>query len=174
MSAPMTVRVIPLTDGAGTHTVLIRFGGQDGRYQQSGTDQAARSRRDHRRCRRRSKRYRDYSQAGAQAGFGLLWTVVLTWPLMVAVQSVSARIGRVHRPRSRRQHVPRLSAAGGAGCRPAPVRRQHDQYRCRPRRHGRSAGDGGRVGQVAFTFLFALVSVLAIIFIPVQPLLSAS
>ncbi len=36
-----------------------------------------------------------YSQAGAQAGFGLLWTVVLTWPLMLAVQSVSARIGRV-------------------------------------------------------------------------------
>jgi NRAMP (natural resistance-associated macrophage protein)-like metal ion transporter len=36
-----------------------------------------------------------YSQAGAQAGFGLLWTVVITWPLMVAVQSVSARIGRV-------------------------------------------------------------------------------
>jgi NRAMP (natural resistance-associated macrophage protein)-like metal ion transporter len=36
-----------------------------------------------------------YSQAGAQTGFGLLWTVVLTWPLMVAVQSVSARVGRV-------------------------------------------------------------------------------
>ena len=36
-----------------------------------------------------------YSQAGAHVGFGLLWTVVLTWPLMVAVQSVSARIGRV-------------------------------------------------------------------------------
>jgi NRAMP (natural resistance-associated macrophage protein)-like metal ion transporter len=36
-----------------------------------------------------------YSQAGAQAGFGLLWTVVLTLPLMVGVQSVSARIGRV-------------------------------------------------------------------------------
>jgi len=36
-----------------------------------------------------------YSQAGAQGGFNLLWTVVLTWPLMVAVQSVSARIGRV-------------------------------------------------------------------------------
>ena len=36
-----------------------------------------------------------YSQAGAQAGFGLLWTVIVTWPLMVAVQSVSARIGRV-------------------------------------------------------------------------------
>src|SRR4030095_15618156 len=34
-----------------------------------------------------------YSQAGAQAGVGLLWTVVLTWPMMAAVQSVSARIG---------------------------------------------------------------------------------
>lgn len=36
-----------------------------------------------------------YSQAGAQQGMGLLWTVVLTWPMMVAVQSVSGRIGRV-------------------------------------------------------------------------------
>ncbi len=36
-----------------------------------------------------------YSQAGAQFGFNLLWTVVLTYPLMVAVQLVSARIGRV-------------------------------------------------------------------------------
>src|SRR5258707_9096165 len=36
-----------------------------------------------------------YSQAGAQAGLGLLWTVILTWPMMVAVQSISARIGRV-------------------------------------------------------------------------------
>jgi NRAMP (natural resistance-associated macrophage protein)-like metal ion transporter len=36
-----------------------------------------------------------YSQAGAQFGTGLLWTVVLTLPLMVAVQSVSARIGCV-------------------------------------------------------------------------------
>ncbi len=36
-----------------------------------------------------------YSQAGAQAGLGLLWSVVITLPMMVAVQSVSARIGRV-------------------------------------------------------------------------------
>ena len=36
-----------------------------------------------------------YSQAGAQAGFGLLWTMVLTYPLMSAVQLVSAYIGRV-------------------------------------------------------------------------------
>jgi NRAMP (natural resistance-associated macrophage protein)-like metal ion transporter len=36
-----------------------------------------------------------YSQAGAQFGVNMLWTVVLTYPLMAAVQSVSARIGRV-------------------------------------------------------------------------------
>jgi Mn2+/Fe2+ NRAMP family transporter len=36
-----------------------------------------------------------YSQAGAQAGFGLLWTMVLTYPLMCAVQLASAFIGRV-------------------------------------------------------------------------------
>lgn len=36
-----------------------------------------------------------YSQAGAQAGFGLLWTLLLTYPLMCAVQLVSAQIGRV-------------------------------------------------------------------------------
>jgi NRAMP (natural resistance-associated macrophage protein)-like metal ion transporter len=36
-----------------------------------------------------------YSQTGAQAGFSMLWTVVLTWPLLATVQSVSARIGRV-------------------------------------------------------------------------------
>jgi len=36
-----------------------------------------------------------YSQSGAQLGFGLLWVVLLTYPLMVAVQLVSARIGRV-------------------------------------------------------------------------------
>ena len=36
-----------------------------------------------------------YSQAGAQAGFNLLWTMLLTFPLMVAIQMVSALIGRV-------------------------------------------------------------------------------
>jgi NRAMP (natural resistance-associated macrophage protein)-like metal ion transporter len=35
-----------------------------------------------------------YSQAGAMFGFGLLWTMVLTYPLMVAVQEISARVGR--------------------------------------------------------------------------------
>lgn len=36
-----------------------------------------------------------YSQAGAQFGFSMLWTVVFTLPLMVAIQIVSARIGHV-------------------------------------------------------------------------------
>ncbi|WP_342250735.1 NRAMP family divalent metal transporter [Sphingomonas sp. OTU376] len=36
-----------------------------------------------------------YSQAGAQFGYGLMWTMVLTYPLMSAVQLVSAHIGRV-------------------------------------------------------------------------------
>ncbi|MBW0168647.1 MAG: NRAMP family divalent metal transporter [Hydrogenophaga sp.] len=38
-----------------------------------------------------------YSQAGAQFGFSMLWTVVFTLPLMVAIQLVSARIGHVTR-----------------------------------------------------------------------------
>src|SRR5471032_111411 len=36
-----------------------------------------------------------YSQAGAQFGFSMLWTVLFTYPLMVGIQIVSARIGRV-------------------------------------------------------------------------------
>lgn len=36
-----------------------------------------------------------HSQAGAQFGLNMLWTVVLTYPLMAAVQMISARIGRV-------------------------------------------------------------------------------
>jgi NRAMP (natural resistance-associated macrophage protein)-like metal ion transporter len=36
-----------------------------------------------------------YSQAGAQFGPNLLWTMLFTYPLMVGIQIVSARIGRV-------------------------------------------------------------------------------
>jgi NRAMP (natural resistance-associated macrophage protein)-like metal ion transporter len=36
-----------------------------------------------------------YSQAGARFGPVLLWTMVLTYPLMSAIQLISARIGRV-------------------------------------------------------------------------------
>jgi NRAMP (natural resistance-associated macrophage protein)-like metal ion transporter len=36
-----------------------------------------------------------YSQAGAQFGYDLLWTAFLTTPCMIAIQLVSAQIGRV-------------------------------------------------------------------------------
>ena len=36
-----------------------------------------------------------YSQAGAQFGLNMLWSLFFTYPLMVSVQAISARIGRV-------------------------------------------------------------------------------
>ena len=36
-----------------------------------------------------------YSIAGAQFGLGFLWTALLTWPLMAAVQTMCARVGMV-------------------------------------------------------------------------------
>src|SRR6478735_11676612 len=36
-----------------------------------------------------------YSQAGAQFGFNTGWTLLASWPLMCAIQEISARIGRV-------------------------------------------------------------------------------
>jgi NRAMP (natural resistance-associated macrophage protein)-like metal ion transporter len=50
-----------------------------------------------------------YSQAGAQFGFNMLWTVLITYPLMVGIQMVSARIGRVSGhglATNMRQHYP--------------------------------------------------------------------
>lgn len=36
-----------------------------------------------------------YSQAGAQFGYGMAWLMLFTFPLMAAIQEISARIGRV-------------------------------------------------------------------------------
>jgi len=36
-----------------------------------------------------------YAQVGAQFGYGLAWTLLFTYPLLVAVQEISARLGRV-------------------------------------------------------------------------------
>jgi NRAMP (natural resistance-associated macrophage protein)-like metal ion transporter len=36
-----------------------------------------------------------YSQAGAQFGYETTWIMLFTWPLMAAIQEISARIGRV-------------------------------------------------------------------------------
>jgi len=107
-----------------------------------------------------------YSQAGAQAGVGLLWTVVLTWPMMVAVQSVCARIGRVtgHGLAANMAHVfPRpvvfflvglLMAANTINI-------------------GADLAAMGAAAQLVvggpqhlYTFLFAMVSLIAVVFVP--------
>jgi len=53
-----------------------------------------------------------YSQAGAQFGFGMLWTLFLTFPLMLGIQIISAKIGRVSghglATNIRRQYSPAL------------------------------------------------------------------
>lgn len=36
-----------------------------------------------------------YSQVGAQFGYSMLWTMVVSYPLMAAIQEISARVGRV-------------------------------------------------------------------------------
>jgi Natural resistance-associated macrophage protein-like/Domain of unknown function (DUF4142) len=36
-----------------------------------------------------------YSQAGAEFGYSMLWTMLLSYPLMTAIQEISARIGRI-------------------------------------------------------------------------------
>ena len=107
-----------------------------------------------------------YSQAGAHAGFGLLWTVVLTWPLMLAVQSVSARIGRV---------TGRGLTANMCRSFPRPVVLGAVLllFIANTINIGADlAAMGAAVamlvggGQVIFTFLIAITSVLAIVFIP--------
>src|ERR1700736_330307 len=35
-----------------------------------------------------------YSQVGAQFGYGMLWTMLFSFPLMASIQIISARIGR--------------------------------------------------------------------------------
>jgi NRAMP (natural resistance-associated macrophage protein)-like metal ion transporter len=36
-----------------------------------------------------------YSQAGAQLGFAISWTMLFSYPLMAVIQEISGRIGRV-------------------------------------------------------------------------------
>lgn len=51
-----------------------------------------------------------HSQIGAEFGYGLAWTFVLSFPLMVVIQQVAADIGRVTGAgiaRNLRRHYPR-------------------------------------------------------------------
>ena len=55
-----------------------------------------------------------YSQVGAQFGFGLAWTLPFSFPLLVAVQEISARMARVTGcgiAGNLRRHTPRWLAA---------------------------------------------------------------
>jgi Natural resistance-associated macrophage protein len=74
-----------------------------------------------------------YSQAGAILGFSISWTMLLTYPLMAAIQEISARIGRTTGhgiAGNLRKHYPNWF-------RSAAVSRQHHQRRGRFERNGR-------------------------------------
>jgi hypothetical protein len=78
-----------------------------------------------------------YSQAGAQFGLNMLWTMPLAYPLMAAIQSMCAQIGRV---------TGKGLAANIKTAFPPIVLKgvvllfliQHAEYRGRCRGHGRS------------------------------------
>ena len=86
-----------------------------------------------------------YSQAGAQFGLNMLWTMPLAFPLMAAIQSMCARHRPGHRKGARRQHQGRVPAGRASGRRVAAAGRQYAQYCRRRRRHGGSRGTGHRV-----------------------------
>jgi len=59
-----------------------------------------------------------YSQVGAQFGYGLAWTLIFSYPLMVAIQMISARIGRVTGfgiAGNLRRHYPKWLSSGIVG-----------------------------------------------------------
>ena len=86
-----------------------------------------------------------YSIAGAQLGTSLLWTSVVTWPLMGAVQMMCARIGMVTGRRAGQRPAQEDAALGlHCLCRRA-AHRQHDQRRGGPGRDGRCGGAPDRL-----------------------------
>jgi Mn2+/Fe2+ NRAMP family transporter len=80
-----------------------------------------------------------YSQAGAQFGFAITWTLLFTYPLMVAIQEISARIGRTTGKgiaANLRQHYPnwilQCSELDLTMHCAAADRREYDQHWCGP------------------------------------------
>ncbi len=95
---------------------------------------------DHGRGGRRPQRHRHLlPQAGAQLGYGVGWTLLLTFPLMMGIQLASARIGRVtgkNLTETFARFCPRwMVASAGA----VAAGRQRHQPRRGPERHGRSS-----------------------------------
>ncbi len=70
-----------------------------------------------------------YSQAGAQFGYQLAWALLFTYPLMTAVQMISARIGRITGSRNRRKPAPPLFELAVADHCGAAIRRERTQCR---------------------------------------------
>jgi Mn2+/Fe2+ NRAMP family transporter len=66
-----------------------------------------------------------YSQAGAQFGLNMLWTMPLAFPLMAAIQLMCADIGRVTGQRHRRQHQESISSSRTPRRGAPPLDRQH-------------------------------------------------
>ena len=67
-----------------------------------------------------------YSVAGAQLGTKLLWTALLTWPLMAAVQMMCARIGMVTGKGLAGNFKSAISKVAAACFRHGPACGQHD------------------------------------------------
>ncbi len=77
-----------------------------------------------------------YSQVGAQFGYGIGWTLLVAYPLMCAIQQISAEIGRVTGhglAGNLRRYYPALDLYGLIGL---LVIANTINHRCRSWRHG--------------------------------------
>ena len=79
-----------------------------------------------------------YSQAGAQFGYALCWTMFLTLPFMAAIQIISAMIGWQTRRGLARNLAQQLSVTGALRAGRLARGGKHHQHCGRPRRHGGS------------------------------------
>jgi Natural resistance-associated macrophage protein len=64
-----------------------------------------------------------YSQSGSRFGYSLLWTMVFSYPLMVAIQEISARIGAKRRTSGKSSPMAASRLAAGATGSPPASRR---------------------------------------------------
>ncbi len=107
-----------------------------------------------------------YSQAGAQFGLNMLWTMPLAFPLMAAIQSMCARIGRVTGKGLAANIKAAFPAGRASGRRAAAARRQYSEHRRRRRRHGRSRRARHRLNRHLMTAFFVIGTLLLQVFVP--------
>ena len=82
-----------------------------------------------------------YSVAGAQHGTALLWTALVTWPLMGCVQFMCARIGMVTGRGLAGTLRLKFPKTTDRRCDFRPFHREHDQHRRGPLGHGGFRGN---------------------------------